>query len=317
MRRTMLFAVMLLAALSAALPARAGVDWAAGTLTARAVEPVDPDPYAPTGDPAVALRKAALAARKGLWESLASLRFDADSSVGDLLARDQSLAGRVRGLLQNSPIQGGEVQTEAGRAQEATASAALAGTLLEVLMPPARVQFQSGVPPRRTLAPSQPLLAPSLGPLQEGASPAPLLLAAPEAPAAMTAAGWTGLVVDARHLSVIPALLPVLFDPSGTGFYGAFLVPRASALANRLALYAATAEDEAVRRRCGAKPLLVRAVGLAGPSGVDLVLPAAESGQVRALLRNNEVLSRCAVAILWTPPQPVTEPLSPDADAPR
>jgi hypothetical protein len=314
----MLFAVMLLAALSAALPARAGVDWAAGTLTARAVEPVDPDPFAPTGDPAVALRKAALAARKGLWESLAALRFDADSSVGDLLARDQSLAGRVRGLLQNSPIQGGEVQTEAGRAQEATASAALAGTLLEVLMPPARVQFQSGVPPRRTLAPGQPLLAPSLGPLQEGAAPAPLLLPAPEAPAAaVSAAGYTGLMVDARHLSVVPALLPVLFDPSGTGIYGAFLVPRASALASRLALYAASAEDEAVRQRCGAKPLLVRAVGLAGPSGVDLVLPAAESGQVRALLHNNEVLSRCAVAILWTPPQPVTGPLSPGPGAPR
>ena len=313
MRRAILFSVILLAVSASAALALGQADWASGTLSARAVEPVDPDPYAPTGDPAVALRKAALAARKGLWETLAALRFDAEFGVGDLLSRDQTLAGRVRGLLQNSPIQGGEVQTGTGRAQEATARTVLAGTLLDVLMPPSLVQFQSGVPPRRTLAPTQTLLAPDLVPLQEGAAPAPVLLQAPTAPAAH--AGYSGLVVDARHLAVVPALLPVLFDPSGTGLYGAFLVPRASALANRLAVYAATAEDEAVRQRCGARPLLVRASGLAGPSGVDLVLPAAEAEQARALFRNTEVLSRCAVAILWNAPQPETP--SPDAAAPR
>lgn len=313
MRRTILCAAIFLIAAALAVPALAEVDWASGAITSRAVEPVDPDPYAPTGDPAVALRKAALAARKGLWETLGALRFDADFSVGALLARDAALAGRVRGLLHNSPIHGEEVQTETGRAQEATASTVLAGTLLDVLMPPALVQFQSGVPPRRTLAPNQPLLAPSLAPLQEGAAPAPSVLQAPSAPAA-SAYGATGLIVDARHLSVVPALLSVLFDPSGVGVYGAFLTPRASALASRLAVYAASAEDEAVRQRCGAKPLQVRAVALAGASGVDLVLPATEAEQARALFRNSEVLSRCAVAILVAP-QPATS--SPEADAPR
>lgn len=298
--------------------AEARVDWTRGQVEARAFEPVDPDPYAPTGDPAVALRKAALAARKELLEAVAAIRFDADFGVGGLLSRDQALAGRVRGLLQNSPFQGAEGQDADGRrGMAATAEARLSGPLLDLLMPPSLVQFQSAVPPRRTLAPRA-APQPGLTTLAPSPAPAPGLLQVPAAPGGPSAN--TGLIVDARALPLIPALLPVILDESGTGLYGAFLVARAAALANRLVLYTASVDDPAVRERCGAQPLHVKAVSL-GPSNVDPVLSSGDAERVRALMRNPEALARCAVAVLWTPPAaPAVEAAAPTPesnDAPR
>ena len=290
--------------------AEARVDWVRGQVEAQAFETVDLDPYAPTGDPAVALRKAALAARKELLDAVSAIRFDADFGVGGLLARDQSLAGRVRGLLQNSPFQGAESQDAEGRrGMAATAEARLSGPLLDLLVPPSLVQFQSGVPPRRTLAPNASALpTPGMTSLAPAPAPAPGLLQVPTAPGGPSP--HSGLIVDARVLPLIPALLPVILDDAGTGLYGAFLVSRAATLANRLAIYAASADDPAVRERCGAQPLSVKAATL-GPSNVDPVLSAGDVERVRALMRNPEILARCAVAILWTPPATPAEGASP------
>ena len=56
-------------------------------------------------------------------------------------------------------------------------------------------------------------------------------------------------------------------------------------------------------------------LGAAFRGAIEAGRTAAEAEQARALFRNTEVLSRCAVAILWNAPQPETP--SPDAAAPR
>lgn len=281
------------------LPAGQGrVDWSTGEVRASAVEAVDPDPFAPTGDPAVALRKAAMTARRGLLQAVTGLRLNAEWTAADLMARDPSLAGRVRAYLQSTPFSQEEKTLDSGgRSLEVTAAAQLSGTLADMLLPASRIQFQSGVPPRRTPGAVQPFTpgAPSLEPAEAPAAP---ILPLPKLPAS---AAYTGLVVDARDLPVVPALLPVLYDESGTGLYGAFLVSRDAALANRLTVYAASPEAPALKDRVGDNPLTVKARRLADPAGTDLILSAADAAQVRALFQNTALLSRCAVAIL-TPP---------------
>lgn len=283
------------------LPAGQGrVDWDGGVIRAVAAEPVDPDPFAPTGDPAVALRKAAMTARKGLLNAVSSLRLSAEWTAADMMARDPSLAGRVRAYLQSTPFSQEEKALDGGgRSMEVAAVVQLSGTLADMLLPATLIQFQSGVPPRHGAGTVQPFVpgAPSLTPRETESTSGPLL-PLPKLPAATA---YSGLVVDAREVRVIPALLPVLYDEAGVGVYGAFLVSRASALANRLAVYAESADAPAVKERAGGNPLTVKALRLAGPPGTDVVLSSADAAQVRALFQNAALVSRCAVAIL-TPP---------------
>ncbi len=249
------------------------LDWTRAEVSATAGEDVAAG-WDPASDQAVAVRKAATAARRALLEVLAGVRLDSSRKVADLFKADAGLEGRVRLRLQNSRLD--EPQTVERRV-EARALAGLAGPLCDLVLPLSGVAYQSGLAPR--LAGAQ---APE---------------ARPEALRGNTSfPEYTGLVIDARGLKVEPALLPVVFDAVGVGVYGAFLVPRAAIAEKMLVLYDVEMSSAAVAARVGAKPLAVKAVSAV--QACDLVIPAADAESVRALLKIPGLAARCPVAVI-------------------
>lgn len=271
-------------------------------------------------------RQAALSARKNLLATLRRLPLTADMTAEQRLRRDPRAAERLRVLAlastaQLGPADGTGPVSETGK-DTLQAVLPLAGEVLELLLPPA-AQFNTGLAPRLTPrteptageTPAQSLkqveqgllelrAKPPLGarPLESFRQPAAAQAPVPE----VADTEHSGLVVDARGTGVTPAVLPVLYDETGAGLYGVFLVPRNSVVRQGLVVYARSLDDAALRERVGTTPLVVAAAGPArgpdpgtGPgTGPDLRLAAPEAQAVRALLRAKSVPARCAVAIL-------------------
>lgn len=254
--------------------------------------------------------RAELSARKHLLEALRSLPLTAEQSVGALLDKNSRAAERVRILVHGSPV--GNAQEALGPVRTA-AGLPLAGEVLGLVLP-SPAGFGTGIAPR--LSAKAVAALPSLEgveksllrlrartpvgarPLDAYKTPAAPVPPAPELPDEE----HTGLVVDARGLPASAALLPVVYDESGVGLYGAFLVSRAHVVRFGLVVYARSLDAAELTARAGAAPLVVKASGLAPvqgqEGGPDLVLGPAEAQAARSLLRSKDVLARCAVVIL-------------------
>jgi hypothetical protein len=258
----------------------------------------------------IGARQAALAARKNLLAALSHVRVSAELTAAQTLAHDRDAAERLRvlSLAAAAPA----IDSDSGQLLQATLP--LVGQVLDLLLPRAAT-FNTGLEPRLepvAEAPAQPSVSlskvekdlvalrprPSVGakPLESFAQaqpPAELAVTPPVADAE-----HSGLVVDARGLDVVPALLPVVFDETGVGVYGAFSAPRNSVVRQGLVMYARNLDDAAARIRVGQNPLVVKAAALARETGPDLRLDGPEAAAVRALMRAKAVPERCAVVIL-------------------
>lgn len=85
------------------------------------------------------------------------------------------------------------------------------------------------------------------------------------------AAKNTGLVVDARGLSVAPALAPRLLDEQGRSLYAAEVLSAEARQSRGVAAWVKSLDEAKRHERVGRKPLVIRA---AKASGTDLVISA-------------------------------------------
>lgn len=272
------------------------VDWTTGEIT------VSTEASSGSGyQSSLAVRKAIVQARKHLYDILASLNLDSERTIGVYLSGDSAVQSRVRSLLQNSRMdrfsQVGRVAVRAG--------ADLRGTLAKALFPYS-VQFQGGVSPQMSVLVSDCLeQSPKIKELVPELSP-PALVRSPvfaqellPTEADFAAMGlYTGLVVDARGLGALPALLPLVFDVKGQGVYGPHMVGREAAARLGVVTYVRSEKSRAVRSRSGRSPFLTKALAVAGSGRSDLVI-SEEAGEIaRGLFKRRSVLSRCSVVVL-------------------
>jgi len=281
-------------------PETGRIDWSGLRLLGFAAPEAEADPL-----------RAALSARKNLLLTLRGVPLAAGQPVAALLDRNARAAERVRVLVHGLPVENTSVNSAPGAAGQLRTQAVLplAGEVLGLILPSA-AGFGTGIAPRLSAKAVAEL--PSLEGVEKGllrlrarepVGARPLdafkgqALHVPSAPE-IEDEEHTGLVVDARGLPVSAALLPMLYDESGIGLYGAFLVSRAHVARLGLVAYARSMDDAALAARVGDAPLVVKVAGLVQDGGPDLVLAPAEAQAVRSLLRSKSVLSRCAVAIV-------------------
>lgn len=229
-----------------------------------------------------ALRLAATQARKRLIDMIMAVRIDARGTVSAYLADEEDAAARVRGIVQNSPL---ERPTLSGEAGDIRVFEHLRGKLAEVILP-TTIQFQSGIAPRMSVSMEQNMAFADRVPEEAGAG----------------TAGYTGVIVDARGLQVTPALAPVIYGQDGLGAYGPFLVSRANAIDKGVAAYAVTDDPASLRERVGDRPLVVRALSTFGSWRTDLVISSPMARLVRAMMHVGDAVDNCRVAIVLDPP---------------
>ena len=99
-------------------------------------------------------------------------------------------------------------------------------------------------------------------------------------PARRTAGRFTGLVIDARHLSLVPAMTFNVVDESGRAVYGMEFVNRQNYLQSGLCAYYNNINYARGEVHVASNPIVTRAVRLTS-GNVDIVIPNSDAAKVR------------------------------------
>lgn len=271
--------------------------WGNGEIVVTKGLEIDADGFDATHQTSLAVRKAAVEARRKMLEAIQAVRIDAACTVGVYLDEEDKADVQVRRLIQNSRLELPEFTEGKGNL---VVHESLRGELASLVLPPT-IPFQSGIPPKLSLG---------LDTLAAMNTVEPTSM--------MAGVGtYTGLVVDATLLSgAQPALAPVIFGRDGVGVYGAFSVSRESAVKHGLVSYSTTADPVQLRSRVGDRPLVVNALAVVGSGKTDFIISGADAELARILLKDAVVTGQCRVVIaLGKKPeaseQDVTEEIQP------
>lgn len=221
--------------------AQPGVNWAGQVI--RATGAGAPDMKA--SNPAQARLGAEMAAKldalRNLLGQVKGTNVDGTRKMGDLMEKDEVRA-RVEGLVKGYKIVNKRYFSDNGVEIEVEVPVAM---LADVIDPDA----------------TQVLAVSSQAP--EKAAPAA-----------------TGLVIDARGLSVTPALMPRVLDPEGKALYSIDSLSADARKVSGVAAYVASLDDAQKSPKAGDKPLVLKA---AKAQGADLQLAPEDAKKLAAL----------------------------------
>jgi hypothetical protein len=119
------------------------------------------------------------------------------------------------------------------------------------------------------------------------------------APVAPTAPDkkYTGVIIDASALDVVPALLPNIFAEDGKVVYGAQTLDNELLLNEGTSTYARSIR-EAMASRAGEEPFIVKALKAVGETACDLIIPDNIADLLFGLEKETGVMSKGRVVIL-------------------
>jgi hypothetical protein len=148
------------------------------------------------------------------------------------------------------------------------------------------------------------LLIPNNAPFKTMAAPEPKAQPTPEPepkaqPTPETpAVNYTGLLIDARGLSLRPAMSPKIVDENGEEVYGSVMVSREYAIQQGMAGYAKNVESAAQNPRIASTPLQVKAKDVSGKARTNLMVSNDQAQQIKQLSKDSDVLEKCKVMIV-------------------
>jgi hypothetical protein len=110
------------------------------------------------------------------------------------------------------------------------------------------------------------------------------------------AAGFTGLIVNARGLGLTPSMAPRIVDESGKEVYGTEVVSERGLKQGGIVSYAKS--DEQAKERAGDKAMVLKALRLADKSKTDVVISNGDADKLRDPNANLSFLADGKVVIL-------------------
>ena len=193
----------------------------------------------------LARRAATVDLQRNLLEFLQGVRVDSKTTMNDFMANDM-VRTEVQGTVRNVEIMeatwDGEIYTVVGRVKMEKVRRAVLPAL------PEKPQTKE-VPPK----------------------PAP----------SASKKRYTGLVIDARNLPLIPAMMFRILDASGKEVYSLGFVDKERFLSSGLCDYHTNINYAMGAPRVADAPLRVKAVKMVGPQNVDIVISNADAAKIR------------------------------------
>ena len=113
---------------------------------------------------------------------------------------------------------------------------------------------------------------------------------------APTSERTTGIVIDARNIYHIPAMVPKVYNESSKLVYGPRHYTRSRSVNRGPMGYAHSMEDANVKRRVGNNPLIIEAVS--SDDNVNLTISNLDSEQIKDVEKKFGVLTNCKVLVL-------------------
>lgn len=195
---------------------------------------------------AMAKRGAIVDLQRNMLEFLAGVSVDGRTTMHDFMAEDR-VRTEVHGMIQNLELQDG---TWDGESYTVTGRIRLPELLICV------VPSLPKAPPPPTPAPAQPQSAPK------------------------TSGRFTGLVIDARHLPIVPTLSFSVVDESGRAVYGVGFADQKFLAQSGLATYYNNLNYAKGELRVASNPITTKAIRLSG-ANADIVIPNSAASKMR------------------------------------
>jgi len=260
---------LVLSASSFAQDCQEGVDWVARTVCAKGIGAVNPKQPTAAARPG-AIRSAQMTGLRNAIELVKGVSINSSTTVANSMTSDDQVKSKVEAYVKG--FQFGAPHYMDDLTVEMYVKLPLDGIGDIVL--PATIQATPSV-------------------TSWGAS-APTGAAAP-----LRSSVYTGLVVDARGLGVMPALAPRVLDGEGKEIYGAALVSREWAVKYGMAGYAKSVDGaRGLKDRVGENPAVVKAVRADGSAKTDLVLSTDDAASIRSATQNLKFLSEARVVFV-------------------
>tara|TARA_B100001250_G_scaffold413538_1_gene448002 strand:- start:487 stop:1296 length:810 start_codon:yes stop_codon:yes gene_type:complete len=204
-------------------------------------------------------------ARKNLLDLIKLVNFDS-RTVGEIMSSDRLIDNRVSNLI-GSAYQEGEIEY-LERNEVAIALAVKMSGLAEILID-------------------------ANGYMNESLAQSTYLMTRASTP---TSDRTTGIVIDARNIYHIPAMVPKVFNENSKLVYGPRHYTRSRSVNRGPMGYAHSMEDANVKRRVGNNPFFIEAVS--SDDNVNLTISNIDSEQIRDMEKNFGVLTNCKVLVL-------------------
>lgn len=240
------------------------VDWTTGVITSVGIGAPPAQPANAAQARAMAERAAQVVAYRNLLEAVKGVRVDSTTTVENFIVTSDVIRTEVSGIIQGATIMDKKYMSDGS--VEVTVGMKLTGALADALLPKTPLTPPTGL--TGTLAP---------------ASPGQL---------------YTGLIVDARGLGVKPAMAPKILNEDGKEVYGSAWINRDYAVREGMAGYLKDPVQAQTNPRVTDKPLMVKALKVAGDARVDMVITNADAAMLQSASENLSMLQKCRVIIL-------------------
>ena len=254
------------------------IDWSKGTVTAWGIStPIKKDAGMAKTDNSKILSEAKNRARHKLLETVKSIQIDADQNVGDVADRNKTVMAQIQDMVYHA------VEIEKLRKYVSDGSVEihlqlnLHGGFTQLILPHQIRQIE---------------MIKQLNP-QEGAS---------NLKSNTSTMSYTGLLVDARNIEAIPALVPKLLDENLTEVFGPAFVSREFVVQHGMAAYYDDIESAKTDRRIANQPLVVKALRTDWPRRCNIVISNGDASKLKSASDHLLFLKESRVVILLSPP---------------
>lgn len=287
------------------MPKVGGINWTEQVVRSTGLG--SPNPNMPPGSRrAGAIEAAKMAARKNMLAVISGISVNANATISDLMAGDADFEAEIENIARNFRIIDTRyMQTGAIEVDVEVPLSALYAVLpaSEYEMPtgkyvqiPSQQQFHGQQPQtsgtsnafkQRSVTPSDPAGGlSSLGLGQTGGSSGSL------------DSGYTGLIIDARGLSITPALAPSLIDENGHIVYASGSLSGGMMSETGMVIYERDMNRADDNILVSGRPLIITAVRADGATGSDIILRNADADKVWQSLVNFNFLAQGKVLIV-------------------
>ena len=240
------------------------VDWTTGVITAVGIGAPPAQPANAAQARVMTERAAQVVAYRNLLEAVKGVRVDSTTTVENFINTSDVIRTDVSGIIQGATIMDKKYMSDGS--VEVTIGMKLTGALADDLLPKTPPTPPTGL----------------IG-ILTSASPGQL---------------YTGLIVDARGLGVKPAMAPKILNEDGKEVYGSAWINRDYAVREGMVGYLKDPVQAQTNPRVTDKPLMVKALKVAGDARVDMVIANADAAMLHSASENLSMLQKCRVIIL-------------------
>ena len=254
------------------------IDWTKGIVTAWGIStPIKKDAAMPKPPNAKALSEAKNRARHKLLETVIQIQVDANQIVGDIADRNKTIMAQIQDMVYHAAEIEKSRRYMSDGSIEVHLQLDLHGGFAQLILPPQIRQIEM------------------IKQLKSGENASDLKSNA-------GANSYTGLLVDARNIKAIPALVPRLLDENLTEVYGPAFVSREFVVQRGMAAYYNDMESANADPRVANQPLVVKALRTDWPRRCDLVISNGDASKLKSASDNLQFLKESRVVIVLSTP---------------